>query len=597
MDINLKEFYTSRAQNFKNENIKYTDKIKKINILRGITFVLTAIGAIVSANYSLTVMFSILTVGIIVFLKLVQLNAKYLQMQKYFEAMQIINENEIKAVNNNNSEFYNGAEFIDSQHDYSYDLDIFGEKSIFQKINRCATTFGKNFLADKLKNPIFDSEKILEIHKATKQLENEIENRQNFLAESIIQKNDIEKKDIEKLSKEEFYFINNKKLKIFTISIVLITNILILLTIFTKISYVLPMMCYFLQFFLISYYGKKTNALSEKISNHEKIFNKYQNLFKILEETSNKSEYVKNILFNPVKSEKISTKLKEIEKISKLYNHRHNLAFAIIAEGLFMYDILINIKFEKWINENAKNITKWFVAIAECDYLFSLATLKFNNKDWCFPEPKKEKFLLKAHNAGHPLIKSEKCVKNDIDFCKNTYLQIITGANMAGKSTYLRTAGTNLVLAQAGAAVCAQSFEWQPVALCTSIRTTDSVQDNESYFFAELKRLQHIVKRLENNETLFIIVDEMLRGTNSKDKHDGSEKFLLKLLKYNCIGLFATHDIDIGNMKADFPENIDTKCFEIAFNDDKLIFDYTLKDGISKNLNASFLMKKMGIIE
>ncbi|MBQ5540620.1 MAG: hypothetical protein IIU03_10335, partial [Bacteroidales bacterium] len=242
-------------------------------------------------------------------------------------------------------------------------------------------------------------------------------------------------------------------------------------------------------------------------------------------------------------------------------------------------------------------IENWFSVIAEYDFLFSLATLKFNNPSWCFPKPKEEKFILNAKNAGHPLIKDELCVRNDIKFSDRNFLIILTGANMAGKSTYLRTIGTNLILSQLGAVVCAEDFEFSPVELYTSIRTSDSVQDNQSYFFAELKRLEQIVKRLENGETLFIIVDEMLRGTNSKDKHDGSEKFVKKLLNYNCYGIFATHDIDIGNIKNDFPQNVDTKCFEISFNGGELVFDYKIKDGISQNLNASFLMKKMGIID
>ena len=168
---------------------------------------------------------------------------------------------------------------------------------------------------------------------------------------------------------------------------------------------------------------------------------------------------------------------------------------------------------------------------------------------------------------------------------------------MAGKSTYLRTIGTNLILAQIGAVVCAESFTFSPVEMFTSIRTNDSVQNNESYFFAELKRLHQIIEKLESGETLFVIVDEMLRGTNSKDKHDGSQNFVKKLLKFNCYGIFATHDIDIGNMQSQYPENIDTKCFEISFEGDNLIFDYKLKNGISQNLNATYLMKKMGIID
>lgn len=597
MNKNLNEFYTSRANNYKIENQKYTTKTKNINIWRGITFFATVGGAMIIANFSILAMTTIIIVGIIIFAKLVLLNAKYTQLQQYFSAMQTINENELKAIENDNSPFDCGIEYIDPKHDYTYDLDIFGKNSIFQKLNRCATGLGKNLLAHRLKNPFLDANEIIKIQQTTQQLENEVDTRQNFLAESIIQKADITPSEIDNISKSQLFFSNKKWLKVISIIIILITNTLVLLSFLGKISFIFPAICYAVQFFIVSAYSKHTNALSEGISQREKIFAKYQNLFKIIEETTQKSEYIKKINDKANNGKKISLILKELQQISKLYSYRLNLVFTLIAQGFFMYDIFINLKFENWLKKYATQIPKWFELTAQCDFLFSLATLKFNNKDWCFPVPKNQEFLFNAQNAGHPLINNQKCVKNNINFSNKTYLQIITGANMAGKSTYLRTVGVNLVLAQIGAAVCAQSFEWKPIAICTSIRTSDSVQDNESYFFAELKRLQRIVNRLETGETLFVIVDEMLRGTNSKDKHDGSQKFLLKLLKFNCIGLFATHDIDIGNMKKDFPNNIGTKCFEISFEGDKLIFDYTLKEGISKNLNASFLMKKMGITD
>jgi DNA mismatch repair ATPase MutS len=233
----------------------------------------------------------------------------------------------------------------------------------------------------------------------------------------------------------------------------------------------------------------------------------------------------------------------------------------------------------------------------EYDYMLSLANLRYNHPEWCVPQPTEAKFILNAKSAGHPLLNPDKMVCNDINFSNCTFLTILTGANMAGKSTYLRTIGVNLILAQIGAVVCAKEFIFSPTEIATSIRTSDSVQDNESYFFAELKRLQKIVNRLENGETLFVIVDEMLRGTNSKDKHDGSKKFIEKLLKYSCYGIFATHDIDIGNLRNTYPQNVNAKCFEISFEGDNLIFDYKIKDGISQNLNASYLMRKMGIIE
>ncbi|MBR4327172.1 MAG: hypothetical protein IKP73_16785, partial [Bacteroidales bacterium] len=276
---------------------------------------------------------------------------------------------------------------------------------------------------------------------------------------------------------------------------------------------------------------------------------------------------------------------------------RANMMVIIFGQGILCYDIQINIKFENWLRRHSAEIQQWILMAHDCDFLMSLANLKYNHPEWSEPQPVEGSFILNAKSAGHPLLDPAKMVCNDINFSNCPFLTILTGANMAGKSTYLRTIGVNLVLAQIGAVVCAKEFKFSPVEIMTSIRTSDSVQDNESYFFAELKRLQRIVNRLEQGATLFIIVDEMLRGTNSKDKHDGSQKFIEKLLHYNCYGIFATHDIDIGNLRDTHPQNVNAKCFEISFEGDNLIFDYTLKDGISQNLNASYLMRKMGIIE
>ncbi|MDZ7776057.1 MAG: hypothetical protein U5L09_10915 [Bacteroidales bacterium] len=171
----------------------------------------------------------------------------------------------------------------------------------------------------------------------------------------------------------------------------------------------------------------------------------------------------------------------------------------------------------------------------------------------------------------------------------------MTGGNMAGKSTYLRTVGINLVLAMSGNVVCAQKFRFSPVTLITSIRTDDSLQENESFFYAELKKLQDIILRLERGEKLFLLLDEILKGTNSRDKLHGSRALLQQLLTYYASGAVATHDIALGDLEKDFPENITNHCFEIAINDNALQFDYKLRRGKAENMNAVFLMKQMGI--
>jgi DNA mismatch repair ATPase MutS len=173
--------------------------------------------------------------------------------------------------------------------------------------------------------------------------------------------------------------------------------------------------------------------------------------------------------------------------------------------------------------------------------------------------------------------------------------RIITGANMAGKSTYLRTVGINLVLAMTGSPVLANSFVFSPVDVFTGIKTSDSLQAGESYFFAELKRLKEIIVQLEKGKTLFVILDEILRGTNSADKQKGSKALIRQLIQMKASGLIATHDLALGELADFFPENIKNQRFEVEIENNELKFDYLLKEGISQNLNATSLMKKMGI--
>ena len=248
---------------------------------------------------------------------------------------------------------------------------------------------------------------------------------------------------------------------------------------------------------------------------------------------------------------------------------------------------------EKWIDSYKTKVEDWINAIAFFDAQNSLANFAFNHPSYVFPEIEHDKNVISAQNLGHPLLEVLKRVDNDFTIESQQFF-IVTGANMAGKSTFLRTVSLSIVMGNIGLPVCASAFIYAPIKLITSMRTSDSLANNESYFFSELKRLKFIVDEIKN-EDYFIILDEILKGTNSTDKAIGSRKFVQKLVSSKSTGIIATHDLSLCEIEKEIPE-VQNYYFDAEIIDDELFFDYKLKEGICKNMNASFLLKKMEII-
>ena len=349
---------------------------------------------------------------------------------------------------------------------------------------------------------------------------------------------------------------------------------------------------------IVGLFNKKIMEMHARIGKKVKILDKYERLLRSIENESFKSKDLKDLITDNHKgAQKPSSELKKLKKLAGMLDNRLNLVFIIFADGFLLWDLQIVLRLEKWREKNHENIEKWFQAIYQFDALNSLANLAHNHPAFVMPKPVEGAFYLKMQAGGHPLLDEKIRIDNDFSINGYSQIRIITGANMAGKSTFLRTMGVNLILAMAGSVVCAREFKFVPVALHTSVRTNDSLQKHESYFYAELKRLKSIIEQLETGKKLFVIVDEMLRGTNSKDKHLGSAALIERLIKLQASGLIATHDIELGKMIEKYPQNIENYRFEVDIKDNELFFDYKIKIGISQNLNAMFLMKKMGIVE
>jgi DNA mismatch repair ATPase MutS len=288
---------------------------------------------------------------------------------------------------------------------------------------------------------------------------------------------------------------------------------------------------------------------------------------------------------------------KKLSAILDAFEARNNMLMGFLLNFLFLWDIIQVMRTEKWQALHKEDLPKWLEVLAETDAICSLANFNFNHPGSVFPVINDDGALLTAKSLGHPLVPPDSRVDNPANIPGWKHFTIITGANMAGKSTFLRTVGVNLVLAMAGSAVIAEEMTFQPAGLVTSIRTRDSLQKSESYFYAELKRLKYIIDRLHEGEKLIILLDEILKGTNSRDKQSGSRALLEKLLRYNASGLVATHDLALGELEKEYPDHITNKSFEVVIENDLLVFDYKLKDGIARQMNATFLMRKMGITD
>jgi len=341
-------------------------------------------------------------------------------------------------------------------------------------------------------------------------------------------------------------------------------------------------------------YLKKISALSSNSDKVKDTFKQYSLLLNQIENEVFSSERLKEKQLQITsEGKKASVIFNEFSKMLDALDSRNNLLFAILGNGFLLWDIKQSYRIEQWIQKYNSKVEDWFDVISFFDAYNSLGNFGFNHPDYVFPEIIKSEIAIKTENLGHPLLNKEKRVDNNIAINHQQFF-IVTGANMAGKSTFLRTVSLHIVMANMGLPICATKSIYSPVKLITSMRTSDSLTDDSSYFFSELTRLKFIVEAIQE-EPYFIILDEILKGTNSTDKAIGSRKFVQKLVNSKATGIIATHDLSLCEIENELTA-IKNYYFDAEIIDDELYFDYTFKEGVCKNMNASFLLKKMEII-
>ena len=501
-----------------------------------------------------------------------------------------LNEAEIKALDNDNGSFANGARYMDDKHPFIMDLDLFGKKGLFEKINRCASIFGENQLASILKEHLH-AEDIIAQQQANAELENELEWRQRFYAIGHqTEKNPEQIKHIFDwaASKETF------QMPLLWMILVPVLTIGAFIYLCISGNFNISWIAFIPTAYLTFKNAKRITAIQMSLSKHIKSIKTFSSLIKHIENKSFESKKLQNL--QAVFLENNIPASKHIKKLS-FYLHqldqRLNI-FTAIFNLLFLWDHIWVNKIYHWKKDHANKIKLWFQTMGSFEALNSTAGLGFNNPSWCFPSISEEPNL-EAIGIGHPLIHSDKMVTNDFKTASKQHIKIITGSNMGGKSTFLRTIGINGILAYAGAKVCAEKLSIPMLQFYTSMRTKDDLSDNTSSFYAELKRLKMVLEAVQSNDNIYFLLDEILKGTNTKDRHKGAKALILELLKNKGAGLISTHDLELGKLEADHQEQIENLCFEVETKGEELIFDYKIKKGISQSFNATQLMKNIGI--
>ncbi|NNE32266.1 MAG: DNA mismatch repair protein MutS [Winogradskyella sp.] len=588
---NSETFYKSQLELHHKASKHLFKQISILSALRIAVFLLTVFGLYLAIpNWKIAAL--IVVSGIVVFLILLTQYTDLKRKRALHKRLIIINEEELRIASGDFHSRYDGKEFQDPGHYYSLDIDLFGKGSFFQYLNRTALKEGAQKLAMLLLANDTDAIEIKQ--EAIKALAGKPEWRQHYTG--VAQGVEIEHSAASIVHWLKSYkpFLNPLKYW-FTIGFSISSVLLLGLGIFELISIAFVGYWLLLGLGLTAFYLKRINDVAQHTEKAKDTFKQYALLLKEIEDEQFASELLKEQQLKITASGlKASSIFSKFSKALDALDNRNNFISAIFGNGLLLWDIRQTYHIEQWIITYGEKVEDWFEVVTFFDATNSLGNYAFNHQSFTFPKISKEHVALQAQDLGHPLLNTTKRIDSDLKLYNEQFF-IITGANMAGKSTFLRTVGLHIVMANVGLPVCAKDSNYKPIKLITSMRTTDSLTDDSSYFFSELSRLKFIVDTIAKDKNYFVILDEILKGTNSTDKAIGSRKFVEKLVAQNATGIIATHDLSLTEIETEL-DAVKNYYFDAEIVNDELYFDYKLKQGVCQNMNASFLLKKMEII-
>ncbi|NCI51447.1 hypothetical protein GWC95_16075 [Sediminibacterium roseum] len=584
--------YRQRANNFRAGEKKRSVQLSRTSVLRLLLFAGFAwfvYRAFSNRFAGLDILVALVLLAL--FLSMVFVADSIRKKMKFLQQLVKINENEIAVANGDPSFLSNGAELAPPK-GFPADLNVFGKNSLFHILNRTGSQSGKEQLGRRLAFPFSDAKDIRNYQACVKEMAGYIDFRQALLAHTLLFKEENTLAQLQTgIDANRFSELNNRFWSVMAVVWPLLSVTAIVYSASVN-NYKSVLAATILGLGVIGLILKKINLLYYHISKRSYLYSQYAKCFRLINAQKFEHPYLQE------KQEAIRHASGAFSKLSGLtgvFDLRLSL-FSIFINGLFLWDLSCARAYLKWNEQYQPHIKNWFETLGEIELLNSIAAFYYNHPLFVFPQVVEDRIVIEATALGHPLMKEESAVANDVSIGGQAKLHLITGSNMSGKSTFLRTIGLNLVLAQLGAPVFAKHFTFHPLRLLTSFHHIDSLEESTSYFYAELKSLKEIIDALENPKPALVLLDEVMRGTNSKDKHDGSALLIRKLLGFSCLSLIATHDTELGVLADHHPGMIENFCFESELANNELSFDFKMRKGVAQSKNATFLMQKMGIV-
>lgn len=508
------------------------------------------------------------------------------------EALIEVNKKEILRLEGKWREFNDlGEEYLDNKHPFINDLDIFGKNSLFQWINETGTVYGREKLSHLLKlGELPNKEEILLRQEALKELSKKVDFRHEFIA-SLKDKKGKKEKYLGEWLKEDSKSIS-PLLNILRIIMPVINIGITILVGMNIISWQILLISLVISYGILKLGNKEVIKGLNIFEDLKYRIKTYVEALELIEKENFQSNIIQGIKSNlDMNGKSASKELKSLEKITSWLYDRGN-AFYLLLNCYLLWDYQILSKLEKWKSSNKDEFYKWMISLGDFEALVSLAGFTYNNHGWATPKINDD-YTLKGKNLSHPML-GEKGVGNSFDINKDKRVILITGSNMSGKSTFLRTVGFNCILAYLGLPVKGESFEVPILKVYTCMRTGDNLEESISSFYAEILRIKIIVEGVKRGEKILFLLDEIFKGTNSLDRHEGAEILINQLLEGNTLGLVSTHDFELCDMEKK-DSTIQNYNFREYYDNNKLKFDYILRKGVSQTRNARYLMKMAGI--